>query len=46
MKARIFKSLLIIAFASALAGGASYILFNGKTMNPNNIISSGNLELL
>ncbi len=44
MKGKIIKSLLIIAFASALAGGAAYLLFE-RTGEPRNIILNSNLNL-
>lgn len=44
MKARILKSLLIIALASALAGGATYLLFEG-TVKSKYIILNSNLNL-
>lgn len=40
MKLRILKSLLIIALASALAGGATYLLFEGTGTGENIILNS------
>lgn len=40
MKAKILKSLLIIALASALAGGATYLLFEGTEPGENIILNS------
>ncbi|MGB4214025.1 MAG: TasA family protein, partial [Dethiobacteria bacterium] len=44
MRAKILTSLVIIALASALAGGATYAVFTHRAEIEGNLISSGNLE--
>lgn len=44
MRTRILTSLIIIALASALAGGATYAVFTHREEIEGNIISTGNLE--